>query len=319
MPFEENSFVPAWWLKNAHAQTVWSTLFRKPVRLKQKWERIELPDGDFLDLVWDAENIDEKKPIVLLLHGLGGDIHSPYVTGLMKSLSQGGTRPVLMHFRGCSGTSNRLARSYHSGDTKDLAFVVDYLKTKSDQVSAVGISLGGNVLLKWLGETGAQNPLFKAAAVSVPFELKTVADRFMQGVSRIYQSRLLRVLKKNMVKKFKQVKAPFDLSILKNIDSFWEFDDKITARLHGFKNVKEYYKIASSRQYLKNITVPTLIIHSMDDPFMTIEAVPFPSELSSSTRMILTEKGGHVGFITGNIPGNAEYWLEKKIPEFICT
>jgi predicted alpha/beta-fold hydrolase len=299
---------------------MWPTLFRKLIPMEGKWERVELPDGDFLDLVWDKENAEDvSKPIVLFLHGLAGNIHSPYATGLMKAFSKKGWRPVLMHFRGCSGDANRLPRGYHSGDTEDAAFIVQYIikKYPSVPIAGVGISVGGNVLLKWMGETGSSNPLIAAVAVSVPFELAAVADRFMLGASRIYQWRLLSRIKNDMFLKFKNIDCPFDIHILNRIENFWEFDDKITAPIHGFKDVHEYYRHSSSKQYLKNIAVPTLIIHSRDDPFMRPETIPTQEELAPCIQLDLTERGGHVGFIYGNVPGVARFWLEERIPEFL--
>lgn len=313
-----SEFNPAWWLSSPHGQTMWPSLFRRRKPLKATWERVELADGDFIDLAWGGTPTKEQ-PIVLILHGLGGNVSSPYASGLMKALIKQGMMPVLIHCRGCSGEPNRYARSYHSGDTGDLAFVVEKLIKTHPIIYAVGFSMGGNVLLKWLGETGTKNPLSKAVAVSVPFLLNVVADRINTGFSRVYQKNLLNELKKGMRRKFKKIACPFDITLIDRVNNFWEFDDQITAPLHGFKGVKDYYKRSSCRQYLKGITVPTLIIQSMDDPFMTIEAVPYPSELSSSTTMILTEKGGHVGFISGKFPGLPEYWLEKVIPEFLSA
>lgn len=315
-----STFAPAWWLQNPHAQTMWPTFFRCKTKIKELWDRVELPDGDFIDLVWDRDNAEQSgAPIVLLFHGLGGDIESPYVSGLMKAISKKGWRPVLMHFRGSSGVPNRLSRWYHSGETEDMAYIVDRLQKVNPGVpiAAVGVSLGGNALLKWLGETGVSNPLTTAVAVSVPFILSSVADRFQKGISRLYQWWLIRRLKKDTIEKFQHIPAPFDINKVSSINSFWEYDDLITAPLHGFKNVHDYYQKCSSRQYLSAIHVPTLIIHAKDDPFMTPDVIPSHSELSENVQMDLSEKGGHVGFISGNSPGHPRYWLEERIPEFL--
>jgi predicted alpha/beta-fold hydrolase len=313
----ETPFIPAWWLKNAHAQTVWATFFRRPPAFKQLWDRFELPDGDFIDLVWDRDNATQSgAPIVLILHGLGGNIASPYAMGLMKTISKKGWRPALMHFRGSSGIHNRLARGYHSGETEDMAYIIERLQKANPGVpiAAIGISIGGNALLKWLGETGADNPLKCTVAVSVPFVLKLVAEKLQRGLSCMYQRHLLKGLKKDMKEKFLHIPCPFDYDRIDKIKNFWEFDDWITAPLHGFKDVHDYYEKSSCRQYLSKISVPTLIIHAKDDPFMTPDAIPDKSELSETIQLILTDKGGHVGFIEGSIPGMPQYWLEKTIP-----
>ncbi len=319
---QKSQFEPAWWLKNAHAQTVWAPLMRPEIPLNLQPQRIETPDGDFIDLFWDSTNKNDiQKPIVLILHGLAGNIKSPYAFGLMNAFSSAGWRPVFMHFRGSSGEPNRLARYYHSGDTADVAFVVNYLKEKNPQVaiSAVGISLGGNVILKWLGETGSQNPLAGAVAVSVPFELNKATKTMDQGFSRIYQWRLLKQLRKDIQVKFNNtnLNCPFDLDQLSQVKNFQEFDDLVTAPLHNFHDANDYYIRSSSRQFLPDIKVKTLIIHAEDDPFMPKSVIPSEKELSASTILEISKEGGHVGFISGNKFGRANYWLEHRIPEFL--
>jgi len=188
------SFKSAWWLNNPHLQTLWPALLRQPIKnLMLTRERFELPDGDFVDLEWSGEG---EKPLVLILHGLEGSIESHYAKGMILALNQQGWRAVFMHFRSCSGEPNRLPRSYHSGDTGDLDVIVRALRAREPRVplAAIGFSLGGNVLLKWLGETGENNPLVAATAISVPFELHKTITRINQGFSRIYQKHLLRCL-----------------------------------------------------------------------------------------------------------------------------
>ena len=181
----ESDFTPAWWLRSPHLQTLWPVFFKKRHDLDLKDEQVELEDGDFIDLCWSKRTSDKT---VLVLHGLEGDINSHYINGIIYRLEQSGYRPVLMHFRGCSGRVNRLARAYHSGETGDLSYIVEYINevTGSYPYAAIGFSLGGNVLLKWLGETGKNNPLKKAVAVSVPFRLHDAAKRLEQGISKIY-------------------------------------------------------------------------------------------------------------------------------------
>lgn len=311
------SFKPAWWLKNPHAQTIWPTLSGRHEDVPLKKQVVDLPDGDFIELLWDQSNCDHRsKPIVLMLHGLGGNVRSPYAKGLMGAISKCGWRPVFMHFRGSSGQPNRLDRCYHSGDTDDLAYVVHLLLEQSPSVGALGVSLGGGVLLKWLGETGDDNPLRAASAVSVPFELHHAATHVNKGFSQFYQYWLLRTLRNNLNAKFAKRDCPFDLNEVNALNTFWDFDDAVTAPLHGFKDAEDYYDQSSCRQFLSDIERPTLIIHSEDDPFMPTHVIPKTDELSHCTRLEVSDHGGHVGFVSGERFGVAEYWLERRIPEF---
>jgi predicted alpha/beta-fold hydrolase len=280
-------------------------------------ERIELPDGDFVDLHFRAS--DNKKPVVLILHGLEGSIDSPYAKGMLKAIENQGWQGVFMHFRGCSGEPNRLQCSYHSGETNDLAFVVKLLRQRNPNlpIAAMGFSLGGNVLLKWLGETGADNPLSAAIAISVPFELKKTSERIQKGFSKFYQWHFLKSLRKRLTYKFRQQPAEVQLPAFSSLRTLAEFDDKITAPLNGFANGEEYYSLSSSRQYLHAVRIPTLIVQAQDDPFVSQDAIPKAHELSAYVDLEVTAGGGHVGFVTGKFPWAAEYWLERRIPQFL--
>lgn len=312
-----SSFKPAWWLPGPHMQTLWQTLCRREIKnIALRRERFELEDGDFVDLDWTER---KDAPTVLILHGLEGSLNSPYAKGMLSAIEQQGWRGVFMHFRGCSGEMNRHPQSYHSGDTKDLARIVRLLqqREKCESIAAVGFSLGGNVLLKWLGEMGTNSPLRAAVAISVPFELSKTATRIQQGFSRVYQQHFMRSLCRKVRDKFEIQPAPIKLPVLEELRSLREFDDKVTAPLHGFLNAEDYYQKSSSRQYLKKITIPTLLLQAKDDPFMTMDLLPDPHELSPQVKLELTEQGGHVGFVSGTLPWRAEYWLEKRVPEFL--
>ncbi len=307
-------FKPAWWLPGPHLQTLWPTFARRAMKVPVKRERIELADGDFIDLDWSAPaTIDTRAPVILILHGLEGSAASPYARGMLRIIKRHGWRGGVMHFRGCSGEPNRLARAYHSGDTDDIAAVIEILRAREPQrpLIVLGFSLGGNVLLKWLGESGARNPLTAAAAISVPLDLAMSAKRLQSGFSRFYQWHLL----KSLLAKLRAKK----LSNLPKLRTIEEFDDKFTAPVHGFASAADYYLKSSSKQFLKNIRVPTLLIQAKDDPFLLPEMLPSVSEISDSVRLEVTERGGHVGFIEGMVPWRPRYWLERRIPEFLTA
>ena len=315
MPIIRSQFKPAWWLRNPHTQTLWASVIRLKPKLKMKWQRVELPDGDFIDLVWSGP---KNGKTVLILHGLEGSIESNYASGLMRELERHGYQSCLMHFRGCSGESNRLPFCYHSGKTDDLQYILKYLQDQMniDAFAAIGFSLGGNVLLKWLSEQGGSGPLKRAAVMSVPFQLEQAAERMDRGFSRFYQRHLLNKLLKSYKKKFNVINCPLDIDI-NSINSFLSFDDKVTAPLHGFKDVHDYYARASGRQFIPKIQVPTLILHAADDPFMYPHSPPNVDELPENVWLEIPQKGGHVGFITGAIPGWGEYWGERRLAEWI--
>jgi predicted alpha/beta-fold hydrolase len=312
---DKTDFKPAWWLRSPHLQTLWPVFFKKRHPLELTAEQVELDDGDFIDLRWSKKTSGKT---VLVLHGLEGSLESHYVNGIIFQLEQSGYKPVLMHFRGCGGSINRLARAYHSGETGDVATIVEHIKNKTGEYpfAAIGFSLGGNVLLKWLGESGESNPLHKAVAVSVPFRLHDAAKRLEKGISKIYREHLLDSLKKTYIEKFKNITSPLNIDV-QQLKSFWDYDDKVTAPLHGFTGAQDYYDRCSSRQFLKTIKVPTRIIHSSDDPFMFNETVPDREELSQSIDFLLTAHGGHVGFISGTGPASLHSWSEQKIIEFL--
>lgn len=312
-------FKPAWWLRNSHLQTIWPVLCRGEIKdLQLVRERIELPDGDFLDIDW--VNKDKDLPIILVLHGFEGSINSHYAKGTLHCLAKNGWRAAFMHFRGCSGEPNRLVRGYHSGATDDVSYVTHYLNNRETQpvVAAVGYSLGGNMLLKWLGETKNKNPLKAAIAISVPFDLHVASKKIEIGFSRLYQWYLVKFAKEKLLNKFKStLPQKFDVETLAAISSLRDYDSVYTVPVHGFESVDEYYTQTSSRHYLKDIQVPTLLLHAKDDPFMTEAAIPQPHELSKKVKLELTDTGGHVGFITGIVPWRPIYWLETRIPEFL--
>ncbi len=298
--------------------TMFPVLCRPRAPLSTRRERLELPDGDFVDLDWVGE--DQARPLVLILHGLEGSIESPYVRGILRSIEARGWRGLLMHFRGCSGEPNRARRAYHSGETDDLRSVVAHAQTVHGDgpLAAVGYSLGGNVLLKYLGETGPESPFQAAVAVSVPLLLAPCSARLQRGFSRIYDRWLLMSLLASLKRKGRQVELNLDLRG-RRISSIRAFDEHVTAPLHGFSGADDYYARASSRPYLPRIQTPTLIVQARDDPFLTEEVLPSASELGPGVTLEISEAGGHVGYITGSNPFSPVYWLEERIPDFLAS
>ena len=308
-------FTPSWWLPGPHLQTLWPALLRPTRAVSLTRERLELPDGDFIDIDWAGD----AGPIVVVLHGLQGSSRSPHVQGLLRSFVRRGWRGAVMHFRGCGGQANRLSRTYHSGETGDVGHFLRRLRERhpSTPVAAVGYSLGGNVLLKWLAERGAGAELAAAVAVSIPFVLARAADRLDRGVSRMYRRHFIADLHRTVMAKFRHRPGPLDLDAVRRTRTFRGFDDRVTAPLHGFRDAAHYYDVASCRQYLRGVARPTLVIHALDDPFMTRDAVPRREELSPSIRLELSAAGGHVGFVGGSAPWSARYWLEERISRFL--
>lgn len=276
---------------------------------------MELPDGDFVDL--DRFGPRESPASVVILHGLEGSSSSHYVRALAHQLSEMRIGGVVMHQRGCGGEPNRLPRFYHAGETGDLQCLLTRLRDSiPGPLYAVGYSLGGNILLKWLGESGKDSLLDAAAAVSVPFRLDLGARRLERGVSRLYQSYLVGGMKRSAARKRRLMTLPVDLDAVAASRTFEEIDTRLTAPLHGFRDARDYYEQSSCRRFLGAVRTPTLIIHSRDDPFLTPEAVPDAGELSTTIRLELTRRGGHCGFVTGT-PWRPRYWLDERVPGFI--
>jgi hypothetical protein len=321
-----DAFIPAWWLPGPHLQTLWPALFRRSPQPRTQRERLATPDGDFVDLDWYGP---EGRLTVLLLHGLSGSSQSPYIRGMQFALAARGWRSAAMNFRGCSGEPNLTARGYHSGETGDIEHVYQTLRERDPitPLAAVGYSLGGNALLKWLGERGHDLDLQVAVAVSAPLRLELCADHLDQGFSRVYRDRLLQELKQYIFWKQDHLRAlglhgEADklqaLGDLAHVRSFWDYDDRVVARLYGFRDARDYYRQCSARPYLKAIQIPTLLIQAHNDPFMPPSVLPEWDELSPFVQVDTVEGGGHVGFVSGRRPWRPEFWLEHRIPAFLA-
>lgn len=306
---------------NPHLQTILPTLLNKREAVRFHHERLELEDGDFLDLAWHALPTEDERPVIIIFHGLEGSVYSPYAFRQMRALDRAGFNSVVMHFRGCFGEENRLARAYHSGETGDARFFVSRLKERFPERSlgAVGYSLGGNMLMKLQGEWGEDSPLEAAVSISAPLRLEMTADHINSGLSRFYQKILMDSLKKRLLKKFEhhdyETMIGLKKELVSSLQSFWEYDDLFTGPVHGFKGAEDYYSRSSAAPYIKKIRKSTLIIHAADDPFMPQAVLPDESGIPKEVRIELSEHGGHVGFLGGTIY-RPSYWLEARIPHF---
>lgn len=311
----ESKFRPALFCRSPHAQTILANTIRKTPVIALKRERLELDDGDFLDLDW-TEHVSGR-PTVLVLHGLEGSSESNYAAGILKACAAQQFNAVLMHSRGCSGEPNRLLRRYHAGSTDDMATVTELILQRwpSTPLYAVAYSLGGNALLKWLGETGNTNPLSGAVAVSVPFDLSACARRMEHGFSIVYQHHLLQKMKTLAKQKRELITEFMGFPDLDKMKTFTDFDDVLTAPVHGFDGAAHYYAASSCKQFLSTIKKPTLIIQALDDPFMYAHSMPEEKQLSKTTTLEWSLYGGHVGFIHQD--SKRRFWLEHRIPEWI--
>lgn len=316
MTNSQSSFKPAWWLRNRHLQTIWSQKVRRLALPSHYLERIKTDDNDFIDLAWVNQN--ETKELVLIIHGLGGSMHSNYSKAILQALAKNQYQAVLMHLRGCSSENNHQAESYHAGAWQDVDRVLEHIYFKNPQasVSIIAYSIGASILINGL-QHGFTHPLETCVAVSPPFELQQSANALNRGFARIYQKYLLDCLKIQAKDKIDQHSLPYNHNTLKQCRNFWQFDDQVTAPLHGFTGVDEYYQQCSCRNKLKNLDTPLLIIHAKDDPFSSEQAIPTQSELSKFVDLEVYPHGGHVGFVSGKWPWKPEYWLENRIIEHL--
>ena len=315
-------FRPAWWLPGPHAQTLGARFLRRPVSLPLRRERLETPDGDFLDLDFTPEPSDSAAPLVVVLHGLEGSTSSGYVGHTFLELARAGVRGVGFNFRSCGGEPNRTARFYHAGETEDLAFLLEHLAGRfpGAHMAALGFSLGGNVLLKYLGEQGEEgrSRLVAAATVSVPFDLAAGADRLERGaMSRVYTEYFMRRLRRKTTLKAALLAGRCDVERALLARTLREFDDAATAPLHGFSGAADYYARSSSTRFLADIRVPTLLLQAADDPFLPPDAIPRAAiERNPAITAVISPGGGHVGFVSGP-PWAPVFWAEREAVAFL--
>jgi len=311
---------PPWWYRGRHLQTLWGPLLRRGRQPALRRERVETPDGDFLDLDWLAGR-DRGAPLVVILHGLEGSSRSHYASGLLRELEQVGWRGVVVNFRSCSGEVNRSRRMYHSGDTEDLEFVLGRLTAREPnlRLGLVGVSLGGNVALKWLAEHGDQAPaqVAGAVAISTPFSLAACAAALDGGLNRaLYTVNFLSTMKIKLDKKAALYEGVINLSAARKAKTFAQYDRLVTAPLGGFASERDYWARSSSGPLLPQIRRPTLLINALNDPFIPASALPRAAIAKSHwLEAAFVPEGGHAGFLQG--PSGARSWAEARAVEFL--
>ena len=312
-PFE----APAW-LANPHLQTIYGATLARAPRIAFRRERWDTPDGDFVDV--DFIDGPRGAPWVHLYHGLEGSSNSPYARMLMAHVQRRGWRGSVFHFRGCSGEPNRLPRAYHSGDTAEIGWALEQVRTRagsSPPLYVAGVSLGGNAFAKWLGESGdlARKTVASAAAISAPLDLMAAGAALERGFARVYSRHFLGTLKVTALAKLDRFPGLYDGAAVRRASTLRQFDDLVTAPLHGFRDTDDYWTRASAKPHLSGIRVPTLLVNARDDPFLPEAALPTEREVSSAVKLEFPARGGHVGFVTRPFPGQI-HWLPRRLLHF---
>ena len=318
-----SGFSAAWWLPGAHLQTLAGKFLRRARVQPTTLDRLDTPDGDFLDI----HRLDGPSgaPLLILLHGLEGGLHSHYIQGLLGQAKDRGWNAAVLVFRSCGSEMNRVRRFYHSGETTDLAFAIEHLARIHPQslIGLAGASLGGNVLLKFLGEQGsALNPRIKGAvAISVPFDLSRSSRHIDRGFAKVYQRHFLRSLRRKALSKLDRFPDLFEAGKLSRARTMYDFDDSFTAPVHGFAGAADYYSRSSSLGYLESISINTLLLSAVDDPFLPADVLDEVESKAAANPALVVEfaaHGGHVGFVAGPNPFRPVYYLEKRTGDFLA-
>lgn len=309
-----DSYSPPFFLFNAHLETIFPALFRRVIITNYIRERINTPDHDFLDLDWLNQ---QSKKIVIIQHGLEGNSTRPYIKGMAKAFFAEGYDVLAWNYRGCSEEMNRQLRFYHSGATDDLKLIIDHVVSKNQyhEIYLIGFSLGGNITLKFLGETPISPLIKKAVVLSVPLHLESSCKKISSPSNRVYARRFVKSLKHKIEMK-SRLMPELKTNGLNKINTLLEFDNTYTAPLHGFKNAVDYYTKCSALYFLHNIQIPTLIVNTKNDPFLTEECFPESALKNHPTvKLEIPERGGHVGFTLMN--KNGVYWSEQRALDWI--
>ena len=320
-----SSFRPAWWVPGPHLQTVWRRLFPQEVAVRWRVDRREMPDGDFVDVV----RVDPAPPVpnaprFLMLHGLEGGLQSHYAHATLAELARRGWDARMLLFRSCGPELNRAPRFYHSGETGDVAALVDALVAERPGVpiALAGYSLGGNVLCKYLGERGDDVPreVIGGVAVSVPFDLARGARHIDRGFARVYRRMFMKSLRAKALAKIAQHPGLADAERVARARTLVEFDDAVTAPIHGVRDADDYYARSSAVRWLAGVRRPLLLLSAVDDPFLpsdVLDQVRAIARGNPALELEFTEKGGHVGFVGGRVPWRPDFYAERRIGEFL--
>lgn len=346
--FKAPPYRAPFWLPGAQLQTLWPALVSPRPHVNWRRERWDTPDGDFIDVDFEAdwpargarggECADRRSrphpdteqglrtvsnqgaaPRLVLFHGLEGDSNRPYARALMAATRELGWQGLVVHFRGCSGSLNRAPRAYHSGDSAEINWILRRLRDRypSAPIIAAGVSLGGNALLKWLGEQGeaATQVIDVAAAICPPQDLHAGAASLSSGINRIYTEYFLRTLRPKALAMAQTHPGLIDVDRVRRSRNFFDFDDAVTAPLHGFTDCFDYWRRSSCRQFLAGVRLPTLVINAHNDPFVPAACLAAPGDVSPQVRLDYSAGGGHVGFASGAPPGHLA-WLPSRIIAF---
>ncbi len=329
-PVRRDAYRAPWWLRGSHLQTIVPALFAGRAEVRYVRERWNTPDGDFIevDRLVQEPSPDRARPVLVVFHGLEGSADSRYVRGLMAAAHARGWDGIAPHFRGCGGSANHLPRFYHSGDSDEVDWVLRRVAAMraamhaanpidAAAMFAVGISLGGNMLLKWLGERGAaaRDVLASAAAISAPMDLVASGEALGRGFNRVYARMFLHSLKAKSRAKLARYPDLFDRARMEAARDLHDFDDVVTGPLHGFRDADDYWTRASSKPLLTNIAVPTLILNAKNDPFLPASALPTHAEVSSAVTLEFPDQGGHVGFVHAGREGRE--WMPHHVTQFL--
>jgi len=316
-PMSDGPYRAPWWLPGGNLQTLYAPLLARGGDVRFRRERWTTPDGDFVDI--DLVAGEARAPLVVLFHGLEGGSRSHYALALMRALACRGWRGAVAHFRGCSGELNRLPRAYHAGDSVEIDWMLRRFQFGAGgaPLLAVGVSLGGNALLKWLGEQGGEacSVLAAAASVSAPLDLMAAGDALGRGFNLLYARAFLATLRRKSAAKLAQHPGLYDRDAVLRARTLREFDNVVTAPLHGFRDTGDYWTRSSSRPWLSRIGVPTLLVNARNDPFLPAHALPSSSDVSVEVQCEFSEEGGHAGFVTGAFPGHID-WPAHRIISF---
>lgn len=313
MSFASPPYRAPTWLPGGHAQTLWP-LFIKPAALALRRERWTTPDGDFIDV--DHLDGPAEGPLLVLFHGLEGSARSHYAISTARACRMAGWRLALPHFRGCSGELNQRPRAYHSGDSAEIDWILQrlYAANGKRRLHAAGVSLGGNALLKWAGEQGAAagERVTAVAAISAPLDLAGCGHHLAHGFNRLYTQHFLKTLKAGSLSRLQIFPGLFDEGRMRRARNLHQFDDAVTAPVHGFADADDYWQRASAKPWLKSIRIPALVVNSRNDPFLPARYLPSSGEVSASVLLEQPATGGHVGFVSGAFPGNLD-WLPQRL------